>query len=86
MPRKTHDDVLQNHLADPTVAAAYLNSAFESGDAEHIADAWNAVMRASGNSTIPTMIGEVGRLQEPLAAAHLRLRFEAAPMQRVASK
>ncbi len=53
---KTHDEVMRRELADPEVAAAYLNAAFEDGTPELILAAVDTVKKVYGDKKFPVRL------------------------------
>ncbi len=48
MPFKSHEDFMREYLADPEMAAAYLNTCIEDGNPWLIADAFRLVEQIHG--------------------------------------
>jgi hypothetical protein len=49
MPMKSHDDFMREYLAEPEMAAAYLNACIDDGNPWLIADAFKTVAQIHGS-------------------------------------
>jgi hypothetical protein len=79
MPFVSHEETMKKHLADPGVAAEYLNECFEDGNEWLIADAIKLVSELHGIRKSRTLINQIEKIRAELAPSKIRLRFEAVP-------
>ena len=72
MPFKSHEDFMREYLADPEMAAAYLNACIEDGNPWLIADAFKTVERIHGPRTHFRMTFERASTRARRAAPKMR--------------
>ncbi len=70
---------MKKHLADPVVAAEYLNACIEDGNDWLIADALKIISELHGMKKSRSLVQQIEKLKAGLAPAKIRLRFEAVP-------
>ena len=81
MPFISHEETLKKHLADPGVAAAYLNECIEDGNEWLIADALKIISELHGMKKSRSLLHQIEKLKADFAPAKIRLRFEAVPQR-----
>ena len=79
MPLISHEETMKKHLADPGVAAEYLNACIEDGDEWLMADAIKLVSELHGIKKSRSLVNQIEKLRAELAPSKIRLRFEAVP-------
>ena len=82
MPLESHDEMMKKYLADPEVAAEYLNSCLEDGHPWLIGDALKLLSEIHGVKKSRTLLQQIEKITADFAPSKIRLRFEAAPKRR----